>query len=379
MPLVQQASRRLQSALEIFDSEPWPTPAVPLQAHRDLAKSNASHLRDCLRIFETLAVDMARKTENFEFLDHRALEFSEEELTKATSEDGRAVQGGVSGYTTPKGEQPKKALAQYIVSSPQRAVPDPLSMPGTFTNAICHQKEFLVVPILALTMMDITPTLHAPTAQRCVLLSHLEVGLDGVEALCQGCVTIDESTYWRESVREPRIGRLGIGKAGSGGYSEVLKKEQLQKGMGRGDWLWFGIKFQQSGKEKKKRKGGKWACFGVPIEAMKGEVMEEGTAMCGGGMDGDGNEVPKHEVNVTRMTFRLSIGGIACMDLWEGAGQWQDGAWEGIKKAMAQNGLLIRIVVLADEMMEQALTRVKGEEGMMAQEVEVEGKGKGRA
>ncbi|MCJ1466271.1 hypothetical protein MMC07_004890 [Pseudocyphellaria aurata] len=378
MPMVQQASRRLQSALEIFDSDPWPTPIVPLQAHRDLVESNTSRLRDCMGMFETLAVDMARKTEDLEFLDHRALDFSEEEHTKATSKDSRAVLGAASGDATPKGGQPEAALAQYIMSSPQRAIPDPPSMPGTFTNAICHQKELLMVPVLALTMMDMTPSMHAPTVQRCVLLSHLEVGLDGVEALCQGCATIDESEYWRENVREPRIGRLGIGKAGSGGYSESLKQEQLQKGMGRGNWLWFGIKFQQSGEEKKKGKGGKWACFGVPIEALQGEVKEKGTAKCGGGVDGDGIEVPMHDVNVTRMTFRLSIGGIACMDLWEGAEHWRDGAWEGIKKAMAQNGLLVRIVIPGDEMMEPALTRAK-KEGMEAQEVEVEGKGKGRA
>lgn len=401
MPMVQQSGRRLQSALEIFDTNPWPTPIVPSQVHKELIESNILYLRRSLRNCELFAVDMARTTENLEFLDHRVLEFYEEIETMAAKQEpfvaepeedfsaeyfedhpytgldldtvdsimtdteeettpkiGGAIEEAASWGATPKALHTESEGSSSVIFA-QSVMPDPLSMPGTFTNAICHQEKFLSVPIMALTMMDITPTMRAPTAPRCVLLSHLEVGLDGVEALCQGYVTIDESTYWRENVRERRIGGLGVVKAGTGGYSEALKQEQLKKGMGRGEWLWLGIKFQQSGKERKRGKGGKWACFGVPIEAMKRGVIEEGSATYGGGVDGDGNEVPKHEVKVKRMTYRLSIGGIGCMDLWEGAEQWQNGAWEGIKKAMAHNGLLIRIVVPDDKTMELAQTKAR--------------------
>lgn len=458
MPRVLAASRRLQSALELFDEDPWPTPIVPVQAPKDVAESNTSHLRDSLRICELFAVDMARKTESMDFLDHRVLEFYEKELETVVAKQepfvaepgvvdvtkkyfkgkrytgvdldtldtvmanveyetapkvGGPTQEAVSGeaimaigafeasneeLASQKDDQHNIAIsevprdntgskgrsnvtfARQTKVSLQSAIPNPLSMPGTFTNAICHQKEFFPAPILALTMMDITPAMLAPTTPRCVLLSHLEVGLDSIEALCQGSVTIDESTYWRENVREQRIGRLGLVKAGRGGYSEALKQEQLKKGMGRGEWLWFGIKFQQSGKEKKKKKGGKWACFGVPMEALKLGVTEEGKAMCGGGVDGDGNEVPKHEVKVNRMTYRLSIGGIACMDLYEGEDQWQKGAWAEIKKAMAHNGLLIRVVVPSEEMMELVQLRAAKEMDVDVDvDVDVEGKGKGKA
>lgn len=454
MPRVQQSSRRLQSALEILDTDPWPTPIVPFQVHKDLIKSNTVRLRNALRHCEFFAVDMARKTEKLDFLDDRVLDFHQEKLKtlaakqeqsvaepeevdfakkffedhpytgvdrdtldavmtdaehETTPKMGSTIQDAVSGEATPKaldiseasnedasprGDQHNTALskearneseskgssnvafAQRGKESPQSAIPDPLSMRGTFTNAICHQKEFLPAPILALTMMDVTRTLHAPTTRRCVLLSHLEVGLDGVEALCQGFVTIDESTYWRENVREPRTGRLGIVKAGRGGYSEALEQEQLKKGMGQGGWLWFGIKFQQSGKERKKGKGGKWACFGVPMEAVREGEREEGTAMYGGGVDRDGNTVPKTEVKVERLTCRLSVGGIACMDLWEGAEQWQNGAWGKIKKAMAHTGLLIRIVLPRDDKM---MGVAQGRAGNEGEEEVVEGKGKGRA
>lgn len=402
MPVVQQASRRLQSALEIFDADPWPTPIIPSQRHDDLVKSNTFHLRHFLRIYKVFAADMARKTENLDFLDHRALEFYEETEKMAAkqevfdAEPGDAVMMDDEDETNPKmsgtiqvatsGEGPPKALHTKPTDSrimalpqhsPQSPIPESLLMPGTFSNVICHQKEFSAIPILALTM-DITSAMQAPNVRRCVLLSHLEVGLDGVEALCQGYVTIDESTYWRENVRESRVGRLGLVKRGAGGYSEALKQEQLKKGMGRGEWLWFSIKFQRSGKERKKGKGGKWACFGVPIEAMKQGVMEEGTAMHGGGVNEEGDEVPKYEVKVKRMTYRLSIGGIGCMDLWERAEQWQNGAWGRIRKAMAHNGLLIRIVVPGDETMERAQMRATNE-WTQGDEVKVEGKGKGKA
>lgn len=398
MPNVQQASRRLQSALEIFDADPWPTPIVPSQGDDDLVKSNTFYLSHFLRIHKVFAADMARKTENLDFLDHRVLEFYEEteimaakqeifDIEPEDADDEDEANPKMSGtiQVAASGEDPPKALHTKLTDSgimafpqhsPQSPIPDPLLMPGTFTNVICQQNEFFAIPILALTMIDITSAMQAPNARRCVLLSHLEVGLDGVEALCQGHVTIDESTYWRENVRESRVGRLGLVKSGAGGYSEALKQEQLNKGMGRGEWLWFGIKFQRSGKERKKGKGGKWACFGVPVEAMKRGLMEEGTAMHGGGVDEEGDEVPKYEVKVKRMTYHLSIGGIGCMDLWEGAEQWQNGAWGRIKKAMAYNGLLIRIVVPGDETMERAQMRATNE-WTQGDEVNVEGKGKG--
>ena len=58
-------------------------------------------------------------------------------------------------------------------------------------------------------------------------------------------------------------------KADAGSYSEGSKQEQLKKGMRRGEWLWFGIKLQQSGK---KEKGDNWAV--VPMETIKVGVSE---------------------------------------------------------------------------------------------------------
>ena len=449
MPRVLEASRRLQSALEICGEDPWPAPFVPVQIHKELVVSNTLHLRNSLRTCELFAVDMDRETEKLDFLDDHILLYYKDELETKTAKQEQSVaepeeadcstkcfEGKsytyiglntpdavmrdaedetiskidgtnwevVSGHTSPEaldtweasnqdissmGNQHKETLCKEIrdkcepegrrrvafdqkrIALPQSAIPD-RPMPGTFTNAICHQKDFRPVPILALTMIDSTSALDAVTAGRNVLLSHLEVGLDAVEALCQGRVTFDESTYWRRNVWEAWIGKLGMVKADGGEYSETLEQVLLKEGMGLGEWLWFGIKYQQSRKERKKGKEGKWACFGVPIDAARQGVWELGTAMYGGGVDVEGNRVAKYKAKVKRLTYSLSIGGIACMDLWEGAEQWQQGAWEEIKAAIAHNRLLVRIVVPCDEMMDLAQKRAGAEK----MEVEVEGERK---
>lgn len=422
MPRALEASRRLQSALEICGEDPWPAPFVPFQIHKELVVSNTLHLRNSLRTCELFAVDMARETEKLDFLDDRILPYYKDELETKTAKQEQSVAepeeadcstkcfDGKShtyiGLNTPDavmrdaedetiskmdgttweasnedissmGNQHKETLSKEIrdkcepegrrsvafdqksIALPQSAIPD-RPMPGTFTNAICHQKDFRPVPILALTMIDSTSASDAVTGRN-VLLSHLEVGLDAVEALCQGRVTFDESTFWRRNVWEAWIGKLGMVKADGGEYSETLEQVLLKEGMGLGEWLWFGIKYQQSRKERKKGKEGKWACFGVPIDAARQGVLEHGTAMYGGGVDVEGNRVAKYKAKVKRLTYSLSIGGIACMDLWEGAEQWQQGAWEEIKAAITHNRLLVRIVVPCDEMMDLGQKRAEAE------------------
>ena len=75
IPRVQQTHRRLQSAIQTFNADPWPTSIFPsLAFNKNLIESNTSRLRHSFRICEAFAVDMGRKTENLNFLDHRFLE-----------------------------------------------------------------------------------------------------------------------------------------------------------------------------------------------------------------------------------------------------------------------------------------------------------------
>ena len=75
IPTVQQAHRRLQSAIQTFNADPWPTPIFPsLGFNKNLIEPNTSRLTQSFRICEAFAVDMGRKTENLNFLDHRILE-----------------------------------------------------------------------------------------------------------------------------------------------------------------------------------------------------------------------------------------------------------------------------------------------------------------
>ncbi|MCJ1423012.1 hypothetical protein MMC29_000893 [Sticta canariensis] len=75
IPTVQQAHRRLQSAIQTFNADPWPTPIFPsLGFNKNLIEPNNSRLRRCFRICEAFAVDMGRKTVTLNSLDHRFLE-----------------------------------------------------------------------------------------------------------------------------------------------------------------------------------------------------------------------------------------------------------------------------------------------------------------
>ena len=221
--------------------------------------------------------------------------------------------------------------------------PDPQTMSGSFTDAVCQYKEFTIKPILALTLKDVTPLMHLPSNERCVLLKHFEVGLDGVEAIVAGEVVIPESISWKKKVREDRLGKLGSLKTGRGGYSKELEDHQRRCRHGEGRWMFFGIKFMQSHKQMKKGKG-KWGCFGAPLEAVQRfDAVEE--EVCVGGE----NDVPAHAERFLRTHIKLSAGGVPCMDLWEGAKDWDDGLWMDVLKAMANTCLVVNTLYQTKE------------------------------
>lgn len=241
-----------------------------------------------------------------------------------------------------------QSMAVHAVSgdhSPRKypRFPDPENLSGSFTDAVCQYEEFTVKPILALTLKDVTPLMHLPSNERCVLLKHFEVGLDGVEALVAGEVVIPESTFWRKNVREDRLGRLGTLKTGRGGYSKELEDHQRRCRHGEGRWVFFGIKFMQSHRQMKKGKG-KWGCFGAPLEAVQRfDAVEE--EICVGGE----KDVPAHLERFLHTNVKLSAGGVPCMDLWEGAKDWDDGVWTDVVKAMANTCLVVNTLYQTKE------------------------------
>ena len=218
--------------------------------------------------------------------------------------------------------------------------PSPQMMNGSFTDAICQYDDFTVKPILALTLKDVTPLMHIPNRERCILLKHFEVGLDGVEAIVAGEVIIPESLFWKKQVREDRLGKLGTLKSGRGGYSKELEDHQRRCHYGEGRWIFFGIKFKQSHSEKKKGKG-KWGCFGAPLEAVQRFDAIEEQITVGGDTDIKGKAVRSHSERFLRTNVKFSSGGVPCIDLWNGAEEWDDGVWIDVRKAMASSCLVV--------------------------------------
>ena len=224
-------------------------------------------------------------------------------------------------------------------------VPRPEMMPNTLTEAICNYIPLEAKPILTLTLERIDPPVPSPRDQRCILLKHFEIGLDGVEGLCQGTARIPE-TPERIAERERRVGKIGTFKQGDGGFYRSLKSaQQKDQQYGKGYWYFFGVKFKQTGKEKKLRRGGKWLLFGAPIEAVYHldikKSQEDVTVMIGGGADKSGTVIKPFEANFKRTHTLFSRGGLAPMDIWPGGEDWDDCVFKDIRAAMANNGLRV--------------------------------------
>ena len=219
-------------------------------------------------------------------------------------------------------------------------VPQPDRMPKTLTEAICSYIPLEAKPILTLTLERVDSYLRSPTISRCNLLKHFEVGLDGVESLCQGTAKIPE-TPEATAERERRVGKIGTLKQGDGGLYRALKCAQRKdQQYGKGYWYFFGVKFKQTDKQV-----GKWLLFGAPIEAVDHldlkRNQENVTIMLGGGVDGSGTAINPFRANFKRTQTLFSRGGIAPMDIWPGGEDWDDGVFEDIKAAMAHNGLRV--------------------------------------
>lgn len=225
---------------------------------------------------------------------------------------------------------------------PKISVPDPMETPGTFTNALCHQQDFHVRPVLALTLREPTPPGQYSATPRGKILLHLEVGLDDVEALCQGTFTIDDSSYWKENLRKQQsLQKAAKAKEGIQAESQGKEQHQLEEGHGSEPWVFFGMRFQQTGEDKRTGKGGKWACFSVPMRSCSSNTGNNEAATFGGGCDCQGISVPQYSAKVQRLESRISKGGIARMDLWQNAGEWRGGVWSQVEQAMANNSLMV--------------------------------------
>ncbi len=224
-------------------------------------------------------------------------------------------------------------------------VPQPENMHNTLTEAICSYIPLEAKPILTLTLERVDAPIPSPIDQRSILLKHFEVGLDGVEGLCQGTARIPEIPEVTAE-REKRVGKLGTFKQGDGGFYRSLKSaQQKDQQYGKGYWYLFGVKFKQTSRERKLKRGGKWLLFGAPIEAVYHldikRSQENVAVMLGGGVDKSGTSIKPFEANFKRTRTLFSRGGIAPMDIWQGGEDWDDGVFKDIRAAMANNGLRV--------------------------------------
>lgn len=226
--------------------------------------------------------------------------------------------------------------------------PTPERMPDTFTSSICHHATFLPHAILTLTIKSTAPSFDHPDTLRKHVIAHFEVGLDGVEAIIQGQVSIPESADWKKSVREARLGKIGSTKEGDANirFDENLCEKQLAAGHGRGMWIFFAIRWRRTVHDVRAGLGGKWVCFGAPVEALKRRQGESEKVNLNHFVEGAEEE---RLVEFRRMDIKFSTGGIPCFDLMYGAEKnWNDGVWEKVKRAMATAGCVVSFLYDSD-------------------------------
>lgn len=435
LPFVQEIACRIQSHLEIHNTSEWPKP-VNEEATDTRIEANKLTIQDALEGCKDYALEIRRVSSKKQFIDDsvkgfKTRAFGKNELGDAgngesvptktvvktlneakkaephrevTAKEVKSEKGGQSKQMNGEAEKPENGSSDGNVEEMNSAlegkdalkdvempefaqgngpiadlkaprlrnppVPQPLNMPDSITKALCSH-AVQAYPILSLTLVDQNPLMSAPMRPRAVLLHHFEVGLDGVEALCHGQVKTKETKEVLYE-REKRVQQMRTLKKGDGGFYHALKTEQESKGYGQGWWVFYGVKFKQTPKEKKCRKGGKWMCFALPIEAQSPmSVAKRAGSMevtLGGGkwppysfmgfllddlrrqlanrppMTGKGRcgkEMPKRKANTKRVSSLFSRGGVAPMDIWQGGEDWEDGVFEDIKRAMAKFSLRI--------------------------------------
>ena len=265
LPFIQEASRRLQNALDIRNEESWPIPSLAGSTIDSITyEVNSAALGLALEECKKFQLAMDRSTERGELLDGTIKGLETRKVKgKVKIKQENDETSGIPGLrksepTTPQSENDKENLSpteQVPHNYPK--FPDPQKMAGSFTDAICQYDHFTVRPVLALTLTDTTPSMVNPASERTILIKHFEVGLDGVESIVAGEVVIPESLVWKRCVREDRLGKLGTLKNGKGGYSAELEAHQRRCRHGEGRWMFYGIKIKQSYQERKQGQG-KW-------------------------------------------------------------------------------------------------------------------------
>ena len=267
LPFIQEASRRLQNALDIRNEDSWPVPSLAGSAIDSITyEVNAAALGLALEECRKFQLAMDRSTERGELLDDTIKELE----TRKVKGKVKIKQEDDESSSLPELQTPEPTILQSEIDKentppigqvphdyPQ--FPDSQKMAGGFTDAICQYDHFTVRPVLTLTLTDTTPSMINPAAERTILLKHFEVGLDGVESIVAGEVKIPESLVWKKCVREDRLGKLGTLKNGKGGYNAELEAHQRRCRHGEGRWMFYGIKFKQSHQELVKGQG-KWVC-----------------------------------------------------------------------------------------------------------------------
>ena len=343
------AADNMDATMKDVDSDFQDTPIVPGISVTTPGESSTAIQKQTTQLSKSQKKNQARKQKGYKKPKSKKQK-TEHPTADDDADDNSATTSAAAihneAFFNPR-RQPTRPfnLRDRGTHPPFILTPSPDLMPGTFTNAICHYDTIMTHAILTLTFKLTTPTFDHPDTLRNQILTHFEVGLDGVESIIQGQVVINETAAWKTTVREKRVGKLGQRKEGQVGFDRDLCVKQLAAGHGEGMWIFFAIKWRRTVHDCRGGMGGKWVCFGAPVEALKRRQGESESVNLNDFVDDAGERY----VTFRRMDIKFSTGGVPCFDLMYGAeNNWDNGVWDKVKNAMATSGCLVSFLYEAD-------------------------------
>ena len=225
------SSKRLQSALELYSDKKWTLPKSYVDISPQQYQANRATIESALSSCQDFGVSMGRRSEAGQFLD----------VLMGANQQGLAS------------SEPNRKQVPYQhtgdISAP---------IPEQLTTALCKAISLRVKPILSLTLEDLNTDLITPMTTPHNVIQHLEVGLDGVQALIYGEAYLGKDD---ELSADPQSHKYL--PAGSRYDSESTPPD-----VWRGWWHIFGIMANHK-HQKSMEMRSSWLCFGVPSEALE--------------------------------------------------------------------------------------------------------------
>ena len=297
-PKAFAASKRLQHSLGVYNDEIWPNPEpccligsqiVEINRNKLLAAlSECGEVGPCLDqstgkcpfgpfrelrevnpVWQALRVAIVMPTQNFR---HWGIYAGKAKLTPTSiivciqKENPHDKDARASSVANKTGLRKTTAIGP-----PQEATSDPEFSPvnGPLTESLCQASDLRVTPVSNLTFENIDTAMTAPERSRQILIRHLEIGVEGVEAIVQGQAYFGHEI--NQSRSAPSSDDASLQQIAARNATRSLIDSCACQSV---TWTFFGILFGQWVEEGNQIPS-HWICLGVPEKATDTRIFAQ--------------------------------------------------------------------------------------------------------